>query len=141
MSAPLWLCCYEPGSYVHPAQPASGFAGRLRLCHVLGLRQLLDVQRVKINRFKHQWRVACVADGVGNDSACKWEHQPRCFAKQKRMCLFFGYIAQTEQGAVIKLDGEMHAIVALCFDSKLQGNFMNFIGDCIGLNVNLNINL
>jgi hypothetical protein len=110
-----------------------------RLGRGLLLLHPLTIQRGKVDRIDQQRRETALAHKIRHEPARKGEQQGRTFDKQEGTNRLFREILEPERAAI----NEFQCIDAFLFDLRIrfqrQQDFVNFISDGFGLNVEVQL--
>ena len=115
----------------------AGFRG-VRLRARLGIG-LLQVQLREVDRLEHQRREAAVAHRIGQHPAGEGEEQARRFAQHEGLDLVGGHVAETEEPRIAEVDDEGGLAFGLGANLDLQGQFVDFLADLRGRDVELHV--
>jgi hypothetical protein len=95
-----------------PAVRGSGVADILDRDILCLLRlDLVQVQRIEIDRFEQQWLEPAIAYSIGKHPPGEGKQQARCLAQQEWLDMFGRNIAQSEQPGKAEVHDKGNAII------------------------------
>jgi len=89
----------------------------VRFLRILGLtaRDLVAIQRNKVDVFEVQRREATVAGHIADNAAQEREDHARAFNQQKRVHLVFGHVFNVEDTDIVDFQQEQRRVAAFGF--------------------------